>query len=52
MAALASTEVYRQALGFSRAYSASQRLISSTGGRQRINWQPSAMLQRPGVGFG
>jgi hypothetical protein len=38
--------------GIRRAYSASQRLISSTGGRQRISWQPSATRRRSGVGFG
>ncbi|MGY9012175.1 MAG: HGGxSTG domain-containing protein [Rhodobacterales bacterium] len=34
-----------------RAYSASQTLISSTDGRQKISWQPSATQRRSGVGF-
>ena len=38
-------------LRLSGAYSASQRPISSTGGRRRISWQPSATRQRSGVGF-
>ena len=38
--------------GLRRAYSESQTLISSMGGRPRISWQPSATRRRSGVGFG
>ena len=40
------------AQGLSEAYSASQRLISSTVGRRRTSWPPSATWRRLGVGFG
>ena len=42
---------YPPAQGIRRAYSASQRLISSTGGRRKTSWQPSATRQRSGVGL-
>ena len=45
-------QVYPPAQGLRRAYSASQTLISGTGGRRRTSWQPSATRQRSGVGFG
>jgi hypothetical protein len=51
MAAADSMAVYLQALGLQRAYSAFQRLISNTGGRQRISLKPSATQQRWGVGL-
>jgi hypothetical protein len=35
-----------------RACSVSQTLISSTGGKRRTSWQPSAMQRRLDVGFG
>ena len=51
MAAARYIVVYLPDLGLLRAYSASQRLISSTVGRQKINWLPSATRQRLGVGL-
>ena len=51
MAVADSMGDYRQALGLQRAYSASQRLILSTGVRLRTSWKPSAMLQWSGVGL-
>jgi hypothetical protein len=38
-------------LRLSGAYRAFQTLIFGTGGRRRINWQPSATRQRSGVGL-
>ena len=51
MAAARHIVDYLPGLGLLRAYSASQRLISSTADRQKISWQHSATHIRSGVGF-
>ena len=51
MAAARYIVVYLPDLGLLRAYSASQRLISSTADRQKISWQLSATQLRSGVEF-
>ena len=51
MAAVRHIVDYLPDLGLLRAYSASQRLISSTADRQKISWQPSATQIGSGVGF-